>query len=230
MTDEEWKEFSCEFQKHEIDIKLFMNSVEGYFSEHLSLFKDNESVIHSTKKRMKNISHLREKIDRKIESGRAISPENLLPSITDLAGVRLILLFQNDFKVVDAAMRQKIATNDWSFHEQPKAFTWDPEARKYFSEFDLVVEQRDTFYTSVHYLIKPRVDSQICCEVQVRTLFEEIWGEVDHKINYPNKTDNLACREQLMVLSKIVGAGSRLVDSIQRSLEVADLDGDAPLP
>lgn len=88
------------------------------------------------------------------------------------------------------------------------------------------VIQRDTSYTSVHYLLKPRPDSHVCCELQVRTLFEEIWGEIVHRINYPTPTDNVACREQLMVLSKIVGVGSRLVDSIQRSL-LHD-DGDAP--
>jgi putative GTP pyrophosphokinase len=64
---------------------------------------------------------------------------------------------------------------------------------------------------------RPRVDSPICCEIQVRTLFEEIWGEVDHALNYPNVSDNLACREQLRVLAKLVGAGSRLVDSIFRT-------------
>ncbi|WP_408735753.1 hypothetical protein [Acetobacter malorum] len=99
-----------------------------------------------------------------------------------------------------------------------KAFTWDPEAKQFFEHFELDIVFRDTYYTSVHYLIKPRADSPICCELQVRTLFEEIWGEVDHRINYPKKTEDISCREQLMVLSKIVGAGSRLVDSIQRTI------------
>jgi ppGpp synthetase/RelA/SpoT-type nucleotidyltranferase len=56
----------------------------------------------------------------------------------------------------------------------------------------------------------------LCCEIQVRTLFEEIWGEVDHQINYPFPSKSIACREQIKVLSKIVGAGSRLLDSLQR--------------
>jgi GTP pyrophosphokinase len=76
--------------------------------------------------------------------------------------------------------------------------------------------QKPTAYTSVHYLVSPRPDSSICCEVQVRTLFEEIWGEVDHRINYPKPSESIACREQIQVLSKIVGAGSRLLDSLQR--------------
>ena len=103
------------------------------------------------------------------------------------------------------------------FNEPPKAYTWDPEAQGFFASMGLEVQVKDSFYTSVHYLVRPRADSPHCCEIQVRTLFEEIWGEVDHTLNYPNPTDNVACREQLRVLTKVVGAGSRLVDAIFRT-------------
>jgi ppGpp synthetase/RelA/SpoT-type nucleotidyltranferase len=105
---------------------------------------------------------------------------------------------------------------DWHLPEPPKAYTWDPESKRFFENLNIDVEVRESFYTSVHYLVRPRADSPICCEIQVRTLFEEIWGEVDHALNYPTKSENLACKEQLLVLAKLVGAGSRLVDSIFR--------------
>lgn len=37
---------------------------------------------------------------------------------------------------------------------------------------------------SVHYLIRDK-ESGLCIEVQVRTLFEEAWSEIDHKLRYP---------------------------------------------
>jgi len=37
---------------------------------------------------------------------------------------------------------------------------------------------RVSYYTSVHYLVKPKEESNIICEIQVETLFEEIWGEL----------------------------------------------------
>jgi hypothetical protein len=40
-------------------------------------------------------------------------------------------------------------------------------------------------YTSVHYIIGSGSQTPLTCEIQVRTLMEEVWGEVDHKINYP---------------------------------------------
>ncbi len=57
----------------------------------------------------------------------------------------------------------------------------------------------------------------VCCEIQVRTLFEEIWGEIDHAINYPHSTESIACKEQLKVMTKLVSTGTRLADSIFRS-------------
>lgn len=218
MDDQEWGKFKEIFINNIADTKIFMNGVEEYFATHPSLFRENRSAIHSTKKRIKDIDHLREKIERKNAEGRNITPENLFHKVTDIAGVRILLLFQGHFSVVDNAIRRKIENGDWVFNELPKAFTWDPEASRFFSSFDVEVQTRDTFYTSVHYIIKPRQESHVCCEIQVRTLFEEIWGEIDHMINYPHQTDNVSCKEQLMVLSKIVGAGSRLVDSIQRSI------------
>ena len=69
----------------------------------------------------------------------------------------------------------------------------------------------------MHYVIKPNNNNPVCCEIQVRTLFEEIWGEIDHTINYPQPTTEIACSEQLRVLSKLVSTGTRLADSIFRT-------------
>jgi putative GTP pyrophosphokinase len=198
------------------DFQTFMNGVLQYLGEHPHLRVAGREVVHSYKSRLKNRDHLRSKLVRKREEGRPITADNLFEEVTDLAGVRIMLLFQEHFGQVDQMIRKKVDVGDWVLGERPTAYTWDPEAAEFFGAYDLEVEQKSTFYTSVHYLIRPRADSPLCCEVQVRTLFEEIWGEVDHQINYPIPTDDLSCREQIKVLSKIVGAGSRLLDSIHR--------------
>lgn len=203
------------------DFSIFMKGVVEYLGHHPNLRNSEQEVVHSYKSRLKNPDHLRDKIIRKQNAGRLITTDNLFSEITDLAGVRIIHLFQEHFAQIDAVVRHKIAAGDWWLAEKPKAYTWDPEVVSFFNRFDLDVIQKPTSYTSVHYLIRPREDSPLCCEVQVRTLFEEIWGEVDHQINYPQPTDNLACKEQIQVLSKIIGAGSRLLDSLQRVNEQA---------
>lgn len=92
--------------------------------------------------------------------------------------------------------------------------------RDFFEELGLQTQIRESLYTSIHYVIKPNNNpNSICCEIQVRTLFEEIWGEIAHTIDYPHPTGSVACREQLKVLAKLASTGTRLADSIFRSLQ-----------
>ena len=48
---------------------------------------------------------------------------------------------------------------------------------------------------------------------------DKIWGEIDHTINYPHVTNNIACKEQIRVLAKLVFTGTRLADSIFRTYD-----------
>ncbi len=200
------------FQEKSYEFELFKDAIAGYFLKNPKVSEN----IHSVKSRLKDFEHLREKIIRNWNDDDPITPDNLFDKITDLAGVRILHLSQDQFASIHEAIIAKVESKDWFINEQPIAYTWDPESVAFFKKFNLEVERKESFYTSIHYLIRPRKDSFICCEIQVRTLFEEIWGEVDHMLNYPTSTENLACREQILVLAKLVCAGSRLVDAIFR--------------
>ncbi|GAB1392976.1 RelA/SpoT domain-containing protein [Rhodocyclaceae bacterium] len=202
------------------DLTIFMDGIRKWFDDHKRLRQPHSSVVHSVKSRLKDRNHLKDKVCRKWDHSDPITPENIFEKITDLAGVRVLHLYQDQFPKIHAEILDKVERQkDWVLVEPPKAYTWDPETRQFFEDLKVGVEIKESYYTSVHYVVRPRLDSPLCCEIQVRTLFEEIWGEVDHALNYPNPSMNLACREQLKVLAKLVGAGSRLVDSIFRSAE-----------
>lgn len=205
------------FRSRRNDFDVFASGIRQWFLGHAQL--QQQHCVHSVKYRLKDEDHLREKLVRKFSAVGSLPEVEFFQRVTDLAGVRVLHLHQSQFADIHAAIRAKVDERDWVLSEEPKAFTWDPEAQGFFAGLGLPVEIRETYYTSVHYLIRPRSDSPICCEVQVRTLFEEIWGEVDHQINYPTQTDSIAVREQLRVLTKLVGAGSRLLDSIFRTVE-----------
>jgi putative GTP pyrophosphokinase len=203
-------------KKHELCI--FLSGVQQWFSSHPTLAEPGFPVVHSVKARLKNREHLREKLSRKWDDEAPINRGTIFERVTDLAGVRVLHLYQDQFPQIHSELMNKVnVLKDWHLPEAPKAYTWDPESKLFFEKLGVMVHIKESFYTSVHYLIKPRADSPVCCEIQVRTLFEEIWGEVDHGLNYPVPSEILSCREQLRVLAKMVGAGSRLVDSIFRS-------------
>ncbi|WP_312330568.1 RelA/SpoT domain-containing protein [Sphingobacterium sp.] len=210
-TVELYKEKLFEFEQ-------FLPSVLTFFEKHRVLNAKPLPIIHSIKSRLKDPDHLEGKLIRKFQNGKKIDTTNLFTEITDLIGVRVLHLYQDQFSEIHKAIQIKIDQGDWVYVEPPKAMTWDPESVEYFKKLDITTELRETFYTSIHYLIKPNnPNAVVCCEIQVRTLFEEIWGEIDHTINYPSPTDSVACKEQLRVLSKLVSTGTRLADSIFRS-------------
>lgn len=217
-TEKELADILSAYDEIEHDLSIFMDGIRKWFDEHRRLRRSQTSIIHSVKSRLKDRDHLKDKITRKWNHDSPIDPENIFEKITDLAGVRVLHLYQDQFPLIHVEILDKIhKQKDWTLVEPPKAYTWDPESKQFFESLEIGVEIKESYYTSVHYVVRPRVDSPLCCEIQVRTLFEEIWGEVDHTLNYPTKSENLACREQLKVLAKLVGAGSRLVDSIFRS-------------
>lgn len=195
--------------------ELFLTNVQADFATSPALNTGVPSVIHSTKIRLKDEVHLEKKIYRKMAEGRSITKDNLYTEITDFAGIRILHLHQNQFAGIHKFVMKKVSSRHWKLLEKPIAYTWDPESVEYFKTFKLRTSMKPSYYTSVHYLISPANDeNNVSCEIQVRTLFEEAWGEIDHSINYPEKTNQAATVEQLRVLSKLVSTGSRLADAI----------------
>lgn len=207
------------YQEKLFELEQFLSGVLVFFEKHPKLNAKPFPIIHSLKSRFKEKSHIEDKIKRKFEKGITITEENFFSEITDLIGVRVLHLYQDQFPKINDAIKSKITSGDWALVEPPKAYTWDPESESFYKELGLETEIKSTFYTSIHYLVKPNNSNNVCCEIQVRTLFEEVWGEIDHTINYPKEIDSVSCKEQLRVLAKLVSTGTRLADSIFRTHE-----------
>src|SRR5262249_39062420 len=125
---------------------------------------------------------------------------------------------------IDKAIRSILGEERYRIVEGPVANTWDDEYREYFHRIKIRTTARPSMYTSVHYVVESGARSSPRCELQVRTLVEEVWGEVSHTVNYPDETKSIACREQLRVLARVSSSCTRLVDSIFASRK-EHLDG-----
>lgn len=207
-------------------VRRDMHSYELLHDKFLSYIKRDpelKKLVHSYKTRFKDLEHLANKIDRKNHED-SLLPEgdrrgpitagNIKERITDICGIRILHLYIGQFGDIHKALMKYVDSGELALFESPKAYTWDPEYSRLFESFGVTPKLKESFYTSVHYVFKPRADSDITCEVQVRTLFEEVWGEIDHSFNYPDKSDSKVVQEQLKVLARVVGAGTRLSDSI----------------
>lgn len=209
------------YQEEKHSLELFRSSVHKFFEEHPLLTGGDSPAVHSVRSRLKDEQHLLGKIERKKKIGRKITPANFFSAVTDLAGVRVLMLHQGHFEQIHQAIVGQFDRGDWYKEEEPKVYSWDPDSTRFFARFGLNAEIKESNYTSVHYLVRPRKDSRACCEIQVRTLFEEVWAELEHRLNYPVETLSVPCKDQLRVLAKLIGAGSRLADSIVRTADEA---------
>lgn len=219
-----------EYNRNKHHLYAWSESIRMFFVQHPGISSGPDAIVHSIRSRLKDDEHLRKKLERKSAQGDLIEPQHLLTRITDLAGVRVLHLYQAQFKSIHAVIEDQIARGDWCLDEPAVAYTWDPESKQFFDGIGIRTELKESHYTSIHYVLKPRSDSELSCELQVRTLFEEAWGEIDHQINYPEPTAVNSCKEQLRVLAKLVGASTRLADSILRTHEESGMLLGAELP
>jgi len=204
--------------------------IAGELNAAFTASPDLKPLVHSVKWRIKDPTHLREKLIRKWKEakkahcGFRITPGNLFQKVHDLVGFRVLHLYTREMRELNSTLIKSLQEG-YKLIEGPSARTWDDESRQYFKSIGITTEPSDTMYTSVHYVFQTRSVTKFTCEVQVRTLAEELWGEVDHSMNYPTPVGIVACSEQIIVLARLTSACTRLVDSIYKSKEVAPQSG-----
>lgn len=197
----------------------FKNLAEG-LNDQLKENEDLSPFIHFIKYRVKDPAHLREKLIRKaIERKRSgekpnINRENLFTKVTDLAGVRILHLHTDQMDKINSAILSTIQESQYSLVKEPTAVCWDVEYHDIFKKLGIKTDTRNSMYTSVHYIIQANKTNKFTVELQVRTLLDEVWGEVSHRINYPKECQIESCKNQLKVLARFTSGSTRLVDSI----------------
>lgn len=183
-----------------------------------------KSLIHSAKYREKDPDHLRDKLIRKARVAILrkrkfrITNKNVFREVDDLAGVRILHINREQLKEIDGLVQDIVKVHQYKLRERPRAYTWDKENETYFRSLGLKVVARPDLYTSIHYVVEAHFNG-LGCEVQVRTLAEELWGEVSHTVQYPHAVRSKACQEQLKVLARVASGCTRLVDSIFASVD-----------
>lgn len=128
----------------------------------------------------------------KKERGIVVTCENFFEEFADLAGIRILTLYRWGFEPV----HKFISENKWwDVLGIPDSYAVYPEDKQRFTEIGLKPQDRtDQPYTSIHYTVVPHGQGSPRCEIQVRGLHLEGWGEVDHQLRYPDKNPGkLAC-------------------------------------
>ena len=187
--------------------------------------------VHSVKSRVKDGEHLIEKVIRKTENRRKkygkdfkFTVDNYKKEITDLVGIRVIHIFKEDWEEIHAFISKM-----WKIIEIV-ANIREGDNTKRFKELDIEVRSRLSGYRSVHYLIESYPTTEkVITEIQVRTIFEEGYGEIDHQLRYSLNEIPDILAQNLMLLNRIAGSSDEmasLINSLSKSFERIEKHND----
>ncbi|MEZ9187678.1 RelA/SpoT domain-containing protein, partial [Vibrio splendidus] len=181
----ELDEIAAEFEKLKPRLEQVATGIVGMLQKHNS--------VHSVRWRVKDTNHLLAKIVRKRAEGKTkyieLTKDTYSDVITDLVGVRVLHLFKADWSNI-----QQYLDEFWNIVEGPTAYIRKGDDRTPFIEYgvnnDEIIEHKDD-YRSIHNIIESNLVKQPTrIEVQIRTIYEEAWSEIDHKVRYPNYSNN----------------------------------------
>jgi ppGpp synthetase/RelA/SpoT-type nucleotidyltranferase len=172
--------------------------------------------VHSVRYRIKDPEHLIEKIIRKkIEDKNSnLTLENYKEELTDLIGLRALHLFKEDWEFVN-----DFITTTWDLKQNPIANYRKGDTEQiieFFKKKGCEPKEHKYGYRSIHYIIKTQPGKQVHYgEIQVRTIFEEAWAEIDHTIRYPYDLENPIFFQFLLILNRLSGSADEMGSFIQ---------------
>jgi putative GTP pyrophosphokinase len=227
ISDDDWLASQCVWDELvEIANDFLMHS--SLFSEMAEFFAriiQKFPGVHSVRWRVKDVDHLLEKIVRKRalkeKKYQEISKLNYSKIITDLIGIRALHLFKEDCLSIDRFIR-----DTWKTEETPVVYIrHGDEAPKadLAKESGFKVKHHPAGYRSIHYVVSnSSLKKKIFAEIQVRTIFEEGWSEIDHRVRYPNHLNDELVAYFLGIFNRMAGSADEMgsfVKNLASSLE-----------
>lgn len=226
-------------EKHLKAVRLeFHRKIDEIAHVHLSTsrVKTIDSIIR------KIITKRHEKYFARTSPYATITDENYQDALTDLVGVRVILSYRGDWQEVHRQLLGLFPLKDKSDYngqllphkdgeafmaEWPKAYYAEGDDTSSYIAEDVTPILHVKGYRSVHYTIS-FMGTYI--ELQVRTIYDEAWSDVDHRYVYKQEANpsNDALKElssvlcQLTNLSNDIGEQMRAIFDGQKMSKVAE--------
>jgi putative GTP pyrophosphokinase len=170
-----------------------------------SILSSRGIVPHSIASREKDPEDLREKITRE-----GVVPDALFNGIADLAGVRIITYFPSDVDKIVPLIEKEFKVDPK--HSVDKRLRLDPAIFGYAS-VHLVVEFRAELLKLPEYALFNKMK----CEIQVRTILQHAWAEIEHDIVYKSPEDiPFRLRRRFACLAGLLEIADREFESLRQ--------------
>lgn len=166
---------------------------------------------HTVSYRVKHPEHVVNKaIRKKIDEDRVVTRDNFLEEFDDFIGLRILHLFKEDWEPIFKKLSEKYTAletpvvyyrkgDDQGFLDVCKANGIEPKVK-------------EAGYRSIHYVAEiPFIGGEkFKCEIQIRTIFEEAWSEIDHRVRYPDNTGNELLNRYLLMFNKLASSADEM--------------------
>jgi len=218
---EELKKFLVEYELYERQV---LEPAHANIKKLLSIWENPEywgkytmgkgvatpSPIRMTLTRIKSPEKVLDKIFRKPD----LFPDGLssksIIQMHDTIGVRVIVYFTSQLPLFDRELRSSgmIEISDQS---PPEAYL-NMELLERFGLRHIEQKSKESGYSSIHYTVRLKNEShsaskQPYFEMQVRTLAQELWSELEHVLSYkPENRTHFSAKRRLQILSREVSA------------------------
>ena len=170
-----------------------------------STLHSKDIVPHSITSREKDPEELREKITREGEF-----PDAPFYGITDLAGARIIAYFPSDVDKIVPLIEKEFSID--SKHSMDKRLSSDPAIFGYAS-VHFVVEFRPEMLKLPDYALFDKMK----CEIQVRTILQHAWAEIEHDIVYKSPGEiPFRVRRRFACLAGLLEIADREFESLRQ--------------
>lgn len=160
-------QYDQQYKKYE----RFANEVEHQLR---SILEEEGIVCNAITSRVKERDSLDKKIDIKMDKYSNLS------EITDIAGIRVITYYDSDVDRVAKIVEQEFCVDKENSIDKREAL--DPEKFGYCS-VHYVVTLNETRLQLSEY----RSYAGMKCEIQIRTVLQHAWAEIEHDLGYKNE-------------------------------------------
>ena len=214
---EYFEKAKSEFRKAYEEMHPSLVSAEDAFRNLvLLLLSDQEFPEPKVVSRIKKRSECVSKFDRKYRS----ECENLgdeyqiLEHITDLIGIRVICLYEDDIEKIEARLREEFEIIDKTDKSKEVEETISSFGYKGL-HLDLALTERRKSLPEYEKFSDYRF------EVQIRTIVQDGWSEIDHKIKYKKETPEFIQRRVacLAALFEMADREFQTIRDLSRDLE-----------
>lgn len=197
-----------EFISREAEYLQFGTAMNALITRLITIEGINTHSVHFRVKEKKSLS---EKIDLK-------NKYNSLSEITDIVGVRIITYYSTDIEEVEKVIKSHFKVDNENTIDKRK--TYEPDRFGYMS-LHYVVSLNKARGSLVEY--KDFLGMKF--EVQIRTILQHTWAEIEHDLGYKNKN---SIPNHIKRKFSILSGSLELIDSafidIRKSLETYSIE------